>query len=58
MTLAGFLTTLLEIAGVIALVWCIFHEDRLIAFEDKLFAFFRRKRLHLVKSERTHGYNI
>ena len=58
MTLGSFLITLLEIAGVIALVWCIFHEDRLVAFEERLFAALRRKRMRVVKTNRSHGFNI
>lgn len=57
MSSGNFLITLLELAGVIALVWCIFHEDRLVAFEEKLFAAIRRKRLRIVKAERTRGFN-
>lgn len=58
MSTGNFLITLLEIAGVIALVWCIFHEDRLVAFEEKVFAALRRKRLRVVKAERTHSFNM
>lgn len=54
MTFMDLLRTLFEIIMVIALVWCIFHEDRLVAFEKRLFAAMRRKRLRVVKVERTH----
>ena len=58
MSLGNFIITLLEIAGVIALVWCIFHEDRLVAFEEKVFAAIRRKRLRVVKAKSTRSFNI
>lgn len=29
--------TLMESATIAALVWCIFNEDKLVAFEEKIF---------------------
>ncbi len=58
MTLGSFLITLLEISGAVALVWCIFHESRLVAFEEKVFAAIRRKRLRVVRTDHSHSYNI
>ncbi len=58
MTFANLLITLLEISAFIGLVWCIFHEDTLVAFEEKLFASIRRKRLRVTKQSRQHSYNI
>lgn len=58
MTFIQLITTLLEISAFIGLVWCIFHEDTLVAFEEKVFAAIRRKRLRVVKARRTHSYNI
>ncbi len=58
MALGSFLITLFEIVGVLALIWCIFHEDRLVALEEKVLSAFRRKRLHLVKTERARSFNI
>ena len=58
MTTGSFLITLLEIAGFIGLIWCIFHEDRLVAFEEKVFSAIKRKRLRVVHTERTHSYNV
>ncbi len=58
MTFIQFITTLLEISAFIGLIWCIFHEDSLVAFEEKVFAAIRRKRLRVVKARRTHSYNI
>ena len=50
MTFVDILRTLFEIFAVAALVWCIFHEDRLVAFEERIVATFRRKRLRVVKT--------
>ncbi len=50
MTFIQFLTTAFEIAMVIGLFWCFFHEDRLIAFERKILASIRRHRLRVVSS--------
>ncbi len=59
MNLSQALITLLEISAAIGLIWCIFHEDTLVAFEEKVFSFFRRKRLHVVKdSSHTHSINF
>ena len=43
------LTTIFELALVIAVFWGIFHEDSLIAFEKRIGSSFRRRRLKLVK---------
>ncbi len=56
MTFIDILRTLVEILIVIALVWCIFHEDRLVAFEQRLLSAIRRKRLRVVKAERARQY--
>ncbi len=50
MTFAQTLTTIFEILMVVALLWCFLNEDRLIAFERRVFAAFRRRRLHIVKN--------
>lgn len=52
------LQTLFEIIMVIAVVWCLFNEDKLIAFERRLFSAIRRRRLHIIKTQRSHIYNI
>ncbi len=49
MNLAFTLRTIFEILLVVALVWGIFHEDRLIAFEKRIVAAIRRRRLRVVK---------
>ncbi|MBQ6847732.1 MAG: hypothetical protein IJO62_02305 [Clostridia bacterium] len=48
MTFLQGLTTLFEIGMAVALFWCFFNEDKLIAFERKLFAILRRKKLKVV----------
>lgn len=52
MTFSQTLTTIFEILMVVAVIWCIFHEDRLVAFEERLLSRIRRKRLRVVKSKR------
>lgn len=58
MSFSQFLVTLLEFAAFGGLIWCIFHEDRLVAFEEKIFAAIRRRRLRVIKSDRSHSYNV
>ncbi len=58
MTFIDILRTLFEITMVAGLLWCIFHEDRLVAFEEKVLALFRRKRLHVLKNERSRSYTL
>ena len=52
MTLIDILRTLLEIVMVVLLVWCVFNEDRLVAFENKCLCLLRRKRLRVVKANK------
>ena len=49
MSFADFLRTLFEIVLVSFTVWGLFHEDRFIAFEDRLFSRIRRRHLKLSK---------
>ncbi len=58
MTFLDILRTLLEIAMVVGLVWGIFNEDRLVAFEEKLLASLRRKRLRVAKHTRRRSFNV
>ena len=58
MTFIDILRTLFEIAMVAGLLWCIFHEDRLVAFEEKVMAGFRRKRLHIARNSRSRSYTL
>jgi len=50
MTLSFFFKTLFELALIVAVFWCIFHEDTLISFEKNIAALFRRRKFRVVKS--------
>jgi hypothetical protein len=50
MTFIQVLTTIFEISMVVALFWCFFHEDRLIAFERRILANIRRRKLKVVRT--------
>ena len=52
MTFIDILNTIFEFLLVGGLVWGIFNEQRLIAFERKIKAYFRRKAFKVVKSDR------
>ena len=52
MTFIDFLSTDFEFSLVAALVWGIFNEHRLVAFERKIKAAFRRKHFRVVKPVR------
>lgn len=43
------LRTVFEIVMFAAVLWGIFHEDRLVAFEKRIAFFVRRRRLKVVK---------
>ncbi len=49
MTIIDILNTVFEFALVGAVVWGIFNEHRLVAFERKIKAYFRRRNLRVVK---------
>ncbi|MBO5211342.1 MAG: hypothetical protein J6B80_05370 [Clostridia bacterium] len=51
MTFIDILNTIFEFLLVGGLVWGIFNEQRLIAFERKIKAYFRRKSFKVVKSD-------
>lgn len=52
------LKTIFEAGLVIAVVWGIFHEDKLIALEKRLFAAIRRRRLRVVKSDKVSTFRV
>ena len=54
MTFMQTITTIFEILMALGLFWCIFHEDRLIAFERKFFANIRRRKFKVVRTN--YGY--
>ncbi len=49
MTFVDVILTIFEIALVSFTVWAVFHEERFIAFEDRIMAKLRRNRLKVVK---------
>ncbi len=51
MTFLQTLTTIFELGMIIVLFWCFFHEDRLIAFEKRVIAHFRRRKMRVVNTE-------
>lgn len=53
MCFADILKTCFEFVLVLFTVWAVFHEDKFIAFEEKLFSNIKRRKLKLVsvKSE-------
>jgi hypothetical protein len=50
MTFSMILSTLFEILLFATAVWCFFHEDRLVAFERRIIAHFKRKKFKVLKS--------
>lgn len=48
MSFVHIIRTVLEAAVIIFTLWAVFHEDRFVAFEDRIFARFRRRRLKVV----------
>lgn len=53
MTFAMLLRTIFEILMFVAVVWCVFHEDRLAAFEKRVFCVVKRRRLKVAASGAT-----
>lgn len=49
MNFADVLRSLFEVALVIAVLWGLFHEDRFVAFEEKLFAALRRRTFKVIR---------
>ena len=54
MTLSFVFKTLFELALVVTVFWCIFHEDRLISFEKNIAALFRRRKFRVVRETKTN----
>ncbi len=42
-------STLFELGLVVFVLWAIFNEDKFIRFEKRILAYFRRRRLKVVK---------
>ena len=57
MSLSFTLTSIFEILLVVAVFWGIFHEDKLIAFEKRLIAVIKRRKLRVVKSAPARVYD-
>ncbi len=49
MSFRDVLLTVFEIALVTFTIWAVFHEDRFIAFEDRIKAKFRRSKFRVIK---------
>lgn len=43
--------SVLEVAAVVFTIWAVFHENKFIAFEEKIVCKFRRKRLRIAASK-------
>lgn len=52
MNFSDVLITLFEIALVAVALWAVFHEDMFIAFEEKLIAGIRRRRMKVLRGSR------
>lgn len=52
------LRTVLEIALFAAVIWGFFHEDRLAAFERRVFCYLKRKKLKVIKPAVSHFETI
>ncbi len=49
MNFTSSLLTIFEIAMVAFVIWAVFHEDRFIAFEERIVARFRRRRFKVIE---------
>ena len=57
--MSGFaLQTLFEVILVLAVIWGIFHEDKIILWEKRLFAAIRRRRLKVIKTEKVSSLRV
>ena len=53
MSTGMFFATVFEVVLVSFTVWAVFHENKFIDFEDRLFARIRRRSLKVIKGART-----
>lgn len=53
MTFSMLLRTVFEILMFVAVVWCVFHEDRLAAFEKRVFCAVKRRGLKVAAPRHT-----
>ena len=49
MSIGDIIRSILELAAIVFVVWGLFHEDKFVRFEEKLFAQIRRKRFKVIK---------
>lgn len=49
MTLLQTIRTLFEVAMTAFVIWCIFNEDKLVAFEEKYFGWHKNKGAKIIK---------
>lgn len=57
MSVSFILSTIFEILLVIGVFWGAFNEDKLIAFEKRILATIKRRRLRVVKSAPVRTYS-
>lgn len=51
MTLGMFIQTLLELSAVAFIIWGLFNEQKLVRFEERIKAAFRRRQLKVTPKE-------
>jgi hypothetical protein len=51
MTFADIIRTFFEIGVAAFIIWGLFNEERLVAFEEKVLSRLRRKRLRVIKTQ-------
>lgn len=51
-------STLFEFILVVFVFWAIFNEDKFIRFEKRVFSYFRRKRLKVVKPSESYSEKV
>ena len=51
MTLGMFIQTLLEIGAVAFIIWGLFNEQKLVRFEERIKAAFRRRQLKVTQKK-------
>lgn len=56
MTFTDLLLSIFEVALVLITIWAVFHEDRFVAFEERVISYFRRRKLKIARIE--HGKKI
>lgn len=53
MSTLHFFQTILEIAAIGFVIWGYFNQDKLVSFETKVKAFFKRRKLKLAETDNT-----